>query len=56
MERTFELKKNVGGILAIMKTTGKVVAEYDMKGKPTKIHDWLNMPVQEFVEAYAASM
>ena len=54
MERTFKIQKTTGGYAAILKSTGNVVAEYDEKGKPTKIHDWLNMPVQEYVEAYAS--
>ena len=57
MEKTFKIKRKTGGgFEAILKATGKVVAEYNHLGKPTKILDGFNLPVQEYVEAVAASV
>ena len=57
MEKTFKIRKIVGGgFEAILRATGKVVAEYNHLGQPTKILDGFNLPIQEYVEAYAASV
>lgn len=56
MEKTFEINKIVGGFEAILRATGKVVAEYNHLGKPIKILDGFNLPVQEYVEEIATSV
>ena len=57
MEKTFKInRKASGGFEAILRATGKVVAEYNHLGQPTKILDGFNLPVQEYIEAIAASV
>ena len=56
MEKTYKINKIVGGFEAILRATGKVVAEYNHLVKPIKIFDAFNLPLQEYVEAIAASV
>jgi len=57
MEKTYKINKIVGGgFEAILRATGKVVAIYNHLGKPIKILDGFNLPLQEYVEEIAASV
>ena len=55
MEKTFKINRIIGGFEAILRSTGNVVAQYNNLGEPTKILDGFNLPVQEYIEAYAVS-
>ena len=56
MEQTYVIEFCNGVIVAKLKGSDKIVAEYNKEGEPVKIFDWLNLPVQEFVKKQIANL